>query len=97
MRRKPGERRGGGALKPITLRNLPEAVGRAVRERAEHYRVSLNQSVIRLLEDAVGAPRAREAEHHDLDQLIGSWSASAARSAERALEAQRRIDPEMWK
>ena len=84
-------------LKPITLRNLPAPVARAVRERAARYDVSLNKSVIQLLEDAVGASRMpATVVHHDLDDLIGSWTAADARAAERALAAQRRIDPEMW-
>lgn len=84
-------------LKPITLRNLPAPVAQAVRERAARYDVSLNKSVIQLLEDAVGASREPPvAVHHDLDDLIGSWTAAQARAAERALAGQRRIDPGMW-
>ena len=84
-------------LKPITLRNLPAAVARAVRERAARYDVSLNRSVIQLLEAAVGASHSPAVEvHHDLDNVIGSWTAAQARAAERALAEQRRIDPEMW-
>lgn len=92
---KPGKPK---PLKAITLRNLPAAVGRAVRERAARYHVSLNKSVIQLLEDAVGASRKPAVEvHHDLDHLIGAWTAAQARAAERALAEQRRIDPELWK
>jgi hypothetical protein len=35
--------------------------------------------------------------HHDLDRLIGVWSNEEARTFDRALEDQRRIDPERWK
>lgn len=94
---KPGKRGKPKPPKAITLRNLPEPVARAVRERAARYRVSLNRSVIQLLEDAVGATRKPAVEvHHDLDHLIGCWTAAQARAAERALAKQRRIDPEMW-
>lgn len=85
-------------LRPITLRNLPEPVGRAVRERAARYHVSLNQSVIQLLAESIGAAvHVEERVYHDLDELIGSWSEKRARVAERSLAAQRRIDAEMWK
>ena len=84
--------------RPITLRNLPEPVGRAVRERAARYHVSLNQSVIQLLAESLGtAANVEERVYDDLDDVIGSWSERRARVAQRSLAAQRRVDQEMWK
>jgi hypothetical protein len=84
-------------VNPITLRNLPEPVARAVRERAARYGISLNMAVIQLLGEAVGGPPARgEREHHDLDHLFGSWSEETAREVERVVREVRRIDQEMW-
>lgn len=85
-------------LKPITLRNLPEPVARAVREQAAKYQVSLNKAVIQLLEEAVGtSPKPRTRVYHDLDHLSGSWTEEEARAAEETLAEVRRIDPEMWR
>jgi plasmid stability protein len=80
--------------KAITLRNLPEPVARAVRERAAKYHVSLNKAVIQLLEEAMGASGPP---YHDLDHLAGSWSKEQADEFDRLLAEQRRIDPEDWK
>lgn len=62
---------------------------------------SLAQTVIRLLVRATGLrpPEhgdGKPASHHDLDALAGTWSAEAATEFERALAAQRLIDPDVW-
>ena len=98
MRGKPPKPAASDALKPITLRNLPAPLARAVRERAAKYRVSLNKAVIQLLEESFGGSGPGSGHvHDDLDHLIGSWTLRQARAAERLLAEQRRIDPEMWK
>ena len=98
MREKPAKPAALGALKPITLRNLPAPLARAVRERAARFRVSLNKAVIQLLEESLaGSGPGSGRVHDDLDHLIGSWTRQQARAAERLLAEQRRIDPEMWK
>jgi hypothetical protein len=86
------------SLRPITLRNLPPAVARAVRERAEADGVSLNKAVGRLLEEAVRTSRPeRTRTHDDLDDLIGTWSDREAREMERFLSEQRKVEPERWR
>jgi plasmid stability protein len=85
------------SLKPITLRNLPEPVARAVRERAARYRVSLNKAVTELLEQAVVPGPARGPErYHDMDRIFGSLSPKEADALERALKEMRRSDKELW-
>lgn len=81
-------------MKAITLRNLPPHVEQVVRRRAERERWSLNRTVIRLLEEAI------EEETEDdgiLEELAGTWSREEAEAFDRELEAQRTIDPEIWK
>jgi hypothetical protein len=81
----------------ITVRNLPPAVARAVRERARRRRISLNKAVVSLLEEATGAGASGSALHHDLDHLAGTWSEAEYRRIVEASKEQRTIDPEMWK
>ena len=55
-------------MNPITVRNLPPAVARAVREKARKEKMSLNKAVVRLLEEATGVERpSGKVVHHDLD------------------------------
>jgi hypothetical protein len=82
--------------KAITLRNLPEPVSRAVRERAAKYHISLNQAVIQLLEEVTGAAARSPRRYHDMDHLFGSISTESAEAMERAMREGRRIDPEEW-
>ncbi len=84
-------------LKPITLRNLPEPVARAVREHAAKYHVSLNKAVAQLLEASVrSAPREPGRVYHDLDKYFGTWTREEADEFDRNLAAMRNIDPADW-
>ena len=87
-------------MSAITVRNLPPAVARAVREKARRERLSLNKAVVRLLEEATGqgGRGARTCVlHDDLDRFFGGWTPSEADAFDRALAAQRQVEPKMWK
>jgi hypothetical protein len=56
----------------ITVRNVPPAVARAIREKARRERLSLNRAIVRLLEQATGTTRSRAVLQHDLDYLAGT-------------------------
>lgn len=76
-----------------TLRNIPEEVDRALRERARREGRSLNEVAIRALAQALnfGDEPVRR---RDLDDISGSWIDDP--ELEAALDDQRRIDPELW-
>ena len=85
-------------MKAITVRKLPPAVARAVKEKVRKERLSLNKAIVRLLEEATGAEKAAKKEvHHDLDGFFGTWTRKEADAFDEALREQRQIDPEMWK
>jgi len=81
----------------ITVRNLPPAVAKAVREKAKKEKLSLNKAVVKLLEEATGVEPKGQDIHHDLDHLAGRWSEEEYQQFMDALREQRQIDPEMWK
>jgi hypothetical protein len=88
-------------LKPITLRNVPPPVARAIKERAKRERVSLNRAVVELLEEATGRPAStgktpRRALYHDLDKYAGSWTKEEADEFDASLKEQRQVDPKDW-
>ena len=81
----------------ITVRNLPPGVARAVRERAKREHLSLNKTVVKLLEEATGmSSNVRPTIHEDLDHFFGTWSDEEATAFDEALREQRQIAPEMW-
>ncbi|MGH7253887.1 MAG: hypothetical protein ACREIE_08825 [Nitrospiraceae bacterium] len=85
-------------MKPITLRKLPDALARLIRRKAETEGISLNRAVIAVLQERVGGVRpSAEPRHHELDALAGSWSDAEAQAFNRALAAQRAIDPDLWR
>ena len=85
-------------MNAITVRNLPPAVAKAVKEKARKEKLSLNKAIVRLLEEATGAGQAKKrVEHHDLDGFFGTWTRKEADAFDEALREQRQIDPEMWK
>jgi hypothetical protein len=84
-------------MNAITVRNLPPAVAKAVREKARREGLSLNKAVVSLLEEATGTKSRKRASHHDLDRFFGTWSPKEADAFDEALREQRQIDPEMWR
>jgi hypothetical protein len=85
----------------ITIRNLPADLETRIEQMAQEEGASLAQTVIRLLMRATGLhpPERRDGKpkrHNDLDALAGTWSAEEAVEFERALAAQRTIDPDVW-
>ena len=85
-------------MNAITVRNLPSAVAKAVRERARREKLSLNKAVVSLLEEATGAGKEkRRVVHHDLDRFFGTWTKQEADAFDAALREQRQIDAEMWR
>lgn len=87
-------------MKAITLRNLPADLIEAVRKEAERKRTSVNKAVISLLERKAEGHKKKPAqtrEYDDLDALAGSWTKKEAAEFDKALAAQRTVDPALWK
>lgn len=82
----------------ITLRNIPPELAATLERRAAESGLSLNRTVIRLLEEQLGLrPKtSRPRCYHDLDFLFGVWSEEEAARFDAALAEQRKIDPELW-
>lgn len=74
-----------------TIRGVPREVDRELRRRARDQKVSLNQLLIEELRSAAGTPR----KFRSLEGIAGTWKDDP--EFDRALEDQRRIDPDLWK
>ena len=77
-----------------TLRNLPEHLDRAIRERARRENKSMNEVAVEALLRAFGMLGERPAQR-DLSDVAGTWQAD--REMESVFEEQRRVDPELWR
>jgi hypothetical protein len=80
----------------ITLRNLSPRIAAAIKARSEKEGLSVNKTVLRMLEESVEPKASGRQLHHDLDHLAGTWSDEEAAAFEVSLVEQRRIDPEPW-
>ena len=86
-------------MKAVTLRSLPTEVSKIIRKEAKRKGTSINKAVISLLESKAAAgekTKKRRTVYHDLDALAGAWTKKEGALFDKALAAQRRIDPDLW-
>jgi hypothetical protein len=77
-----------------TLRRIPRHVDAALRKRARREQKTLNQVAVEVMAEGLGLegePRQRRS----VRDLVGARGKD--RTLEKALEDQRRIDPELWR
>jgi plasmid stability protein len=79
----------------MTLRHIPDELGKSLRLRAKKAGRSLNRAAIELLEEAVGI-RARDAKRRDLSRFAGQWAPEECRTFERNTRLFEQIDTEVW-
>ncbi len=77
-----------------TIRNIPEAVDRRIREIARSSGKSLNEATIHVLYRGTGLTDP-PAQYDDLDDLAGCWVHDPEFDA--ALSEQDTVDPELWR
>ena len=77
-----------------TLRQVPQAVDRSLRQKARESGESLNSVILDALARATDANDPASG-YEDLDPLIGTWEDDAG--FDEALQAFDRIDSELWK
>ena len=78
-----------------TIRDIPEDLEHALRERARRSGESLNRTLIRLLRQAVGLNPPRK--KRDLSALAGTWSQEEADEFDRQVRWSEQIDTEPWR
>lgn len=77
-----------------TLRAVPSAIDRALRQRARKEAKSINAVAVEALARGLDLV-AKPVEHTDLDALIGSWQDDPA--FDRAMADFERVDEDAWK
>lgn len=77
-----------------TIRGIPAHVDRALRERSTREGKSLNEVAIEALERALDL-EGHSVRRRDLGKIAGSWVRD--REVDRALDDQRKIDPDLWR
>jgi hypothetical protein len=83
-----------GEKQQYTIRSVPSAVDRILRERARRQNKSLNETALEALHRGVGL-EARKATFDDLDDLVGTWKEDP--EFEAALKRQDVVDRKPWR
>lgn len=81
-------------MKALTIRNLPPDLGDALEREKRRRGKSLNQTVIDLLGQGLGAQGVRS---NGLGRLAGGWSEDEFRDFERATAQFEAVDEELWR
>jgi len=81
-------------MKALTIRNLPSDLAEALEREKRRRGMSLNQTVIDLLDQGLGTRGARS---NGLSRLAGGWSEEEFRDFERATAQFEEVDEELWR
>jgi plasmid stability protein len=81
------------AIKALTIRNLPPGLSDALDREKRRRGKSLNQTVIDLLGQGLGAQGVRS---NGLGRLAGGWSEDEFRHFEQATAQFEAVDEELW-
>jgi len=81
-------------MRAFTIRNLPTSLAEALEREKRRKGKSLNQTVIDLLGQGLGAQGVRS---NGLRRLAGGWSEDEFRDFERATAQFEVVDEELWR
>lgn len=76
-----------------TIRNVPEILDRALRERAKRKGISLNDAAVEAIKRGLGVVDS-DVIYDDLDDLIGTWKSDD--EFDRAITEQDKVDNDVW-
>jgi hypothetical protein len=84
-------------MKSITIHGLEERLDRLIRKRAKKHGKSLNKTIKKLLEEALGIDKKPHSDNRDdfLD-LFGIWTPREAKQFITTIKDLEKIDKEDW-
>ena len=85
-------------MKAITIRGIDDAVSERLRCAAKEAGKSVNQLLVEMIRREMGfeKPKRYTVEYSDLDHLFGRWSKAEFREVQGKIEAERKVDEEIW-
>ncbi len=87
-------------MRQITVRKIPDEVEKMIKKEAEKKKLSLNKAFISILEKAAGVKgeeKKKKTLYRDLDHLSDIWTKEEAKTFNKKLQLQRKIDEDLWK
>ena len=83
-------------MKTMTIRNVPAELSAALEAEKRRRGLSLNRTVLSLMQEALGVPTGRR-RSNGLRRLAGSWSEDDFRRFEQAVAPLSEVDEDLWK
>ena len=85
-------------MKAITIRGVEPDLSSKLKKAAEDENKSVNQFILDLLKENFGLKKKKRYTvlHHDLDGLFGKWSENDSNLIQNKIDAERKIDKELW-
>jgi hypothetical protein len=82
-------------MSQISVRNIPEKLDKQLRKLSRKNHVSLNKTIILLLEKALGLNKDKDKVRR-LSHLAGTWTQSEAKEFESHIQIFNKVDKEIW-
>ena len=84
-------------MKSITVRGIDDEMGRRLRRKADETGDSINATILKLLRKTLDlSTEVPFPEHHDMDDLAGTWTAEERAEFEEFQKGFGRIDEDLW-
>ena len=86
-------------MKAITIRGVDASVSSKLKQLASSENKSVNQFVLDMIKQNIGMQKNIKytRKYNDLDHLFGEWTNEEFENIQRAINSQRKIEPELWK
>lgn len=85
-------------MSSFTIHDLDESLAALIRAKAKADGESMNRTIKRLLEEALGIKVTPPRKHrNDFEKFCGIWSKEEAAEFEEAIADLERVDPEDWR
>ena len=85
-------------MRSMSIRGIDEELALLLKQEAAAAKKSVNQFVLEMLKRHVGLEKEKRFTrvYHDLDDLFGRWSEDEFDRIQGKIDAERRIDQELW-
>jgi plasmid stability protein len=85
-------------MKSITVRGIDDALAEKLKNTAKKKGKSVNQHILETLKKSCGLEKEKKFTRvfQDMDHLFGKWSAKEFNKIQGKINAERKIDPELW-
>jgi len=86
-------------MRSLSIRGVDDRLATLLKREAAAGHKSVNQLVLETLRERVGLDKKKRftEEYHELDHLFGRWSEEEYSLIQGKVDAERRIDEELWK